>query len=125
MAFIRRRLSSWNENELHYRYSYQLIETYRENGKVKQRILANLGNAPTIADALERDKGQLQGLKTRMKTNPYIRLLDREYVQHLIGVVTGLEARIAELERVQGSLKKCTETVGFDTTPKPRGNFHI
>jgi hypothetical protein len=28
--------------------SHQLIETYRENGKVKQRVLANLGHADTI-----------------------------------------------------------------------------
>jgi hypothetical protein len=116
MAFIRRRLSSDNEDGRS--YSHQLIETYREGGKVKQRILANLGNAPTIADALERAKGEFQGLKTRMKTNPYIRLLDREHVQYLVGVVTRLEARIAELERLQGAAsKKCTETCGFDTTP--------
>ncbi len=33
--------------------SYQAIETYRENGKVKQKILANLGRFPTPERALE------------------------------------------------------------------------
>jgi hypothetical protein len=42
MAFIRRRGNS-----------HQLIETYREDGKVKQRILANLGPHATLEDAIQ------------------------------------------------------------------------
>jgi len=45
MAFIRRRLSQ--------SYSYQIIETYRAAGKVKQRVLCNVGPSPTIERALD------------------------------------------------------------------------
>jgi hypothetical protein len=41
MAFIRTRGNS-----------HQLIETYREDGKVRQRILANLGPHRTLEDAI-------------------------------------------------------------------------
>ena len=33
--------------------SYQIIETYREGGKVKQRVIYNLGHHPTIEEALK------------------------------------------------------------------------
>jgi hypothetical protein len=33
--------------------SHQVIETYREGGKVKQRVLANLGSCTTLAEAIE------------------------------------------------------------------------
>ena len=51
MAFIRCRTSKtqrYGETR-----SHQLIETYREDGKVKQRVLANLGDRPTVDEALE------------------------------------------------------------------------
>ena len=50
MAFIRKRHSSTKDGEK--RYSYQLIETYRENGNNKQRVLANLGPYASIEEAL-------------------------------------------------------------------------
>ena len=50
MAFIRKRYSSTKDGEK--RYSYQLIETYSENGDIKQRVLANLGPYATIEEAL-------------------------------------------------------------------------
>ena len=46
MAFIRCRQSNRAK-------SYQFVETYREDGKVKQRVLANLGPHPTVELALE------------------------------------------------------------------------
>jgi hypothetical protein len=48
MAFIRKRISQTKRRTP----SYQLIETYREGGKVKQRIIENLGPYPTIAEAI-------------------------------------------------------------------------
>jgi hypothetical protein len=33
--------------------SHQVIETYRQGGKVKQRVLANLGSCTTLAEAIE------------------------------------------------------------------------
>jgi hypothetical protein len=51
MAFIRKRLSSnyWYGET----YSHQLIETYREGGKVKQGVMFNLGRSETVEPALE------------------------------------------------------------------------
>ena len=49
MAFIRKRLSSRGRDGE--RYSYQLIETYRDGGKVKQRVLINLGRSATLEQA--------------------------------------------------------------------------
>ena len=44
MAFIRSRFSSRSGRSGEYEwYSYQVIETYREGGKIKQRVLCNLG----------------------------------------------------------------------------------
>jgi hypothetical protein len=57
MAFIRRRQSSWKQ---HYTwYSFQLIETYRDGGKVRQRVLWNIGTAQSAADAIRRYGGRL------------------------------------------------------------------
>jgi len=47
--FIRKRQSSK-------RPSYQIIQTYREDGKVKQRVVANLRNDPTLEDAIDTAK---------------------------------------------------------------------
>ena len=48
--FIRKRIS---KNKRGFTESYQLIETYREEGKVKQRIVCNLGRDATPEAALE------------------------------------------------------------------------
>jgi hypothetical protein len=48
VAFIRKRISPSRRQTP----SYQVIETYREDGKVKQRVLANLGCNPTPEKAL-------------------------------------------------------------------------
>ena len=46
MPFIRKRFSS--NRRYGETYSYQVIETYRVAGQVKQRVLANLGRFATI-----------------------------------------------------------------------------
>ena len=56
MAFIRKRISPTGRRTL----SYQLIETYREGGKVKQRVLANLGRCSTVEEALEDTRRHLE-----------------------------------------------------------------
>jgi len=55
MAFIRKRNGS-----------KQLIETYREDGKVKQRILANLGRHDSVADAIAYWKRTLPLFKRKL-----------------------------------------------------------
>lgn len=40
------------------RTNYQVVRTFRENGKVKQEILCSLDNSPTIQEALTYAKEQ-------------------------------------------------------------------
>jgi hypothetical protein len=54
MAFIKKRRSGKE------RFSYQLVETYRKGGKVKQRILCNLGRYPSLALAIQ---GEIENLE--------------------------------------------------------------
>ena len=51
MAFIRKRGNS-----------HQLIETYREDGKVKQRVLANLGPFDNIEEAARKHPDKFRHL---------------------------------------------------------------
>ena len=44
MAFIRKRISPTGRQTP----SYQVVESYREGGKGKQRVIANLGPWPTL-----------------------------------------------------------------------------
>jgi hypothetical protein len=59
MAFIRRRRSS-NHRDYGELYSHQLIETYRQDGKVKQRVIANLRRCETVEEALEVEREWLE-----------------------------------------------------------------
>lgn len=106
MAFIRRRLSS-NHRFYGKIYSHQLVETYREGGKVKQRVLANLGGAETIAEALEWAKESIQ----RTKTMGWIGKVTPE--QRNRGMAARAESIAkdeAYIERLE-SLQKCSVTI--------------
>jgi hypothetical protein len=108
MAFIRKRLSS--DHRLDGKcYSYQLIETFREGGKVKQRVLANLGRSPTIADAIEWERAFIQRTKTGIKTK--MPFLGVEVMRHLTASIAESEAYITKLEGLQAV--------------KPRRNFVV
>jgi hypothetical protein len=48
MAFVRRRTTGRGGL-----FSHQVIESYRRDGRVRQRVLANLGPYPDVASALE------------------------------------------------------------------------
>ncbi len=56
MAFIRHRRTACGS-------SHQVVETYREGGKVKQRVLANLGPYPTIEEALRETRQSVESLR--------------------------------------------------------------
>ena len=62
MAFIRRRLSGKQDGT----YSYQIIESYRAEGKIKQRVLYNLGPSPTIEAALDVQREELALYKNHL-----------------------------------------------------------
>ena len=55
MAFIRKRISPSQRQTP----SYQIIETYRSNGKVRQRVLANLGSSSMPERALEQFRREM------------------------------------------------------------------
>jgi hypothetical protein len=61
--FIRKRLSTKHA-------SYQIIQTYREGGKVKQRVIYNLGRHPTVDDALKTKYSQLKALEEIIRIPP-------------------------------------------------------
>jgi len=63
MAFIRRRISPSRRKTP----SYQIIETYREDGKVKQRVLANLGSKPTPELALREFQREADVIRARIR----------------------------------------------------------
>ena len=50
MAFVRKRLSSVRAYTW---YSYQFIESYRDGGKVRQRVLCNIGTARSARQAAQ------------------------------------------------------------------------
>lgn len=59
--FIRKRINHtkrYGTNE-----SYQVLESYRENGKVKQKVVVNLGRLATPELALEKARADLEGAK--------------------------------------------------------------
>ena len=59
MPFIRHRRTARGS-------SHQLMETYREGGKVKQRVLANLGRHPTLEEALLNARERVVELERRL-----------------------------------------------------------
>lgn len=63
MLFIRKRPSSKNRQT----FSYQVIETYRAHGRMKQRVVANLGQCPTVEAALEAERANFAQIRQQMK----------------------------------------------------------
>ncbi len=78
MAFVRTKRVGGREY-------YQLVESYRENDKVRQRVLAHLGRSPTVEAAIEdleryeraeRERGWTMHPKTRVKLRELRRLVE-------------------------------------------------
>jgi len=115
MAFIRKRLSSVHRLYGE-RYSFQVIETYREAGKVKHRVLANLHGCDSIEKALQFTKEQLEDYRRILargkpefgwsETRSWLRLSEQEQEQEksqwrecIASRVAWYEERVALLER--------------------------
>ena len=115
MLFIRRRSRSKNRQT----FSYQVIETYRAHGKVKQRVIVNLGQYETVEAALDADRAHLVRLWQQIE-HP-----ERIPRTHLTGARVSLdtsaiwreeaircapivEARIALLESLAARMSKQT-----------------
>jgi hypothetical protein len=97
MAFIRKRLSSMHRLYGTI-YSYQLIETYRDGGRVKQRVLANLGGAETVTEALEWAKEDIQRTRTMPWFGKITREKREEAMRYRAEAIAASEAQIALLE---------------------------
>ena len=52
MAYVRKKRVKAKKRDKGYEY-YQVVESYRENGKVRQRMLVHLGEYPTVEAAIE------------------------------------------------------------------------
>lgn len=55
MAFLRLKVNPGNQ--------WQLVESYRRNGQVKQRVLKNYGKLKPTPEQVEQDKQLLKGRK--------------------------------------------------------------
>lgn len=60
--FIRKR-TRYSKQKGYETESYQVVESYREGGKVKQRVIINLGKHPTCTAALEAAEHHLSCMK--------------------------------------------------------------
>jgi hypothetical protein len=66
MPFIRaktRKKLSWPDRQPTSSTYYYLVENYRENGRVRQRIIAYLGKYPTVEEALAGLPGEIEWLQ--------------------------------------------------------------
>jgi len=105
--------------------SYQVIESYRENGKVKQRTIANLNRFSNPVKALEYAQMRLEWAKRRYnKPIPWSRLRRTKHftrkehrerkIRERLEQVQKFEKWIKELEEVVSRLSVRIET--SDTT---------
>lgn len=105
--------------------SYQVIETYRENGKVKQRYICNLRWYSTPEDALANARERLQRAELSGPTKAYnclghyVRNRHKREEERLKDLEK-LQARVAELEGVVSGMR--TKGNILDTTEIEGGN---
>jgi hypothetical protein len=60
MAFVRKKNVKGHEY-------YQLVESYRENGRMRQRVLAHLGHAQTLEAAIENVAAELDETRAKQR----------------------------------------------------------
>jgi hypothetical protein len=116
--------------------SYQVIETYREGGKVRQRVIYNLGHHATIEAALKYKRDWLRYLtrpakrrasmissitaKWRAQRSEYCAKLDAAREREHAACIADLKADLANLEAVARSVKSVHyATDKIDTTSRP------
>ena len=111
MAFIRCRQSSRAK-------SYQVVETYREDRKVKQRVLANLGPYPTVELALENMRRRVARAERRVEHCKHGRTRQGRplHPKHLSEV--DLAGYHHDLERLETVVSETSTIV--DTTPSAK-----
>jgi hypothetical protein len=95
MSFIRKR-------NFKYRQSYQLVQTYREKGKVKHRV-ASLGEYPTVEEALQAFRQDIVRREQALESN--------EHSQDCVKssrLLTRARDKVARLEAVRARSKVST-----------------
>ena len=114
--FIRKRISKTKHGT---RESYQAIETYRENGKVKQKILANLGRFPTPEQALEQVKVWFRTSEKRLQILRDPSCIDRHRKRKLAIWEKDYPQKKKWVEQLEDVVsKKCNIMHKYDTTDK-------
>jgi hypothetical protein len=122
MLFIRRQRSRSKKQTL----SHQVIEAYRAHGKLKHRVVANLGQYATIEAALDADRAHLVRLRQQIEHPERIPRTDLTgaavsldtsaiWREEAIRCAPIVKARIALLEGVASRMSK--QTGASDTTP--------
>jgi hypothetical protein len=106
MAFIRRRMYPEELRKGRWKAAprYQLVETYREGGKVRQRV-ASLGKHPTVEEALHAFRARVARLEVTLESNehPHNWRQFRRQKQRRVELTVDLakaRARLAKLEAV-------------------------
>ncbi len=113
--FIRRK----TVNDLAY---YTLVENYRENGKVRQRVIAPLGRCATLHEAIAETRHWIAQYRKNCEDHPRIESRQARYLffgddGSCTWLVVGKEAgrRAEKLERKLKVLNECLKTVETKT----------
>lgn len=83
---------------------HQLVETYRDSGKVRQRVLAHLGKYSTLGEAIKGHRNSLRIYRELLNGNrsPGTRaMFARSAARH--------EKKLAELIQLQQGLGECSD----------------
>jgi hypothetical protein len=118
MAFIRKRTGRWNGGTAVY---YQLVETYRENGKVKQRV-AGLGVHPTVEEALHALRARVARIEALLVREPQgwrAWRRRKKTAAELTECLDRARDRLMKLEGVVSRISRRRDTL--DTTPEASG----
>lgn len=116
MAFIRCRQSNRAK-------SYQFVETYREDGKVKQRVLANLGPYPTVELALENARRCVARAERYVEhcKHGWTRRGRPVHPKHLSNAEKDLARHCYDLERLEAVVSETSRRREvIDTTPSAK-----
>jgi hypothetical protein len=125
MAFIRRRMYPEEKRKGRWKAAarYQLVATYREGGKVKQRV-ASLGKHPTVEEALHAFRKSVAGWEGALARNEEARgwraHRRRDKRRAEINADLALaRARLAKVEAVVSTTSRRRDTLDTTATAAP------
>jgi hypothetical protein len=86
------------------RPSYQLLESYREDGKIKQRVVYSLRGHATVKEALTAKREHVASIK-KMWSGPPRNYREARMKPEMMAYLAEAEADLAKLEAVARSVK--------------------